>query len=233
MKCRNDTRLDFLTVVGSLRRLWLDSLSLPERACLTGIAFCLLLADQPTHLVSARGVDSCATLDDLTDDALAIDHEGDAVGIAEDGDKDAVLAGDGFWLVAEYGKRDPEGFGEGFVLFAAIDADAEHLCPRGFELGDISLIRLQLARSAGRPGLDVEGQDDILLATEITESDSMSNLVRQNEVGSNVANLRRGFQHGAKHQRRCGERGDLTCTTHQEKREGRLQRPPPRLYCDC
>ena len=51
----------------------------------------------------------------------------------------------------------------------AVHTDAENLCFRVGEFGDISLIRLDLLRSAAGEGQHVEGQHDVLLAFELAQ----------------------------------------------------------------
>jgi len=102
---------------------------------------------------------------------LLVDYERDAIRPPEDGDEDVVLARNRLLLVAEDRELDAEGFGESLVLLPAVHADPDHMRARLLEFGDISLIRLELARSATCEGLDVEGQHHALLATKVGEMD--------------------------------------------------------------
>ena len=145
----------------------------------------------------AAGVNGVAAFDDLADDSLLVDHEGDAVRPAENGDEDVIGFGDALVLVAQDGELDAEGFGEGFVLFPTVNTDADHLRARRFELGDISLIRLNLFRSAGRSGPDVERQHHTFLAAKIGEPDRRAALVRERKVGCDVARFESGLRHSA------------------------------------
>jgi len=54
-----------------------------------------------------------------------------------------------------------------FERGSAVHADAENLCFRVGEFGDISLIRLNLLRSATGEGQHIKGQHDVLLAFEL------------------------------------------------------------------
>ena len=137
----------------------------------------LLLVQAIAHLMRAAGVDGVATSDDLADHPLLVDNKRHALGPAQDGHEDAVSAGDGLVFVAEDGEGDAERLGELPVLLAAVHADAEHLRARRFEPGDISLIRLELARSAGRPGLEIECQHHGLLAAKIAQPDRVPILI--------------------------------------------------------
>ena len=135
------------------------------------------------------GVDGVAALDHLADDSPRIDHKGVAVGEAEEGNEDVVLAGNGFLFVAEDGEGDAEGGRKSFVLLATVHADADDLRPGRFEFGDISLIRLELARSAAGESPDVESENHSLLATKVGETNGRAVLVGQGEVGSNISGL--------------------------------------------
>ena len=146
----------------------------------------------------ATRVDGVAAFDDLPDDSLLVDHKRVAVREAEDGNKDIIGARDGLAFVAEDGELDAQGFRKSLVFLAAVHADANHLRAGRFELGDISLIRLQLARSATGEGFDVEGEDDAFLAAEIAQPDRVAILVGQGEVGCCVADFQCGLRHGAK-----------------------------------
>lgn len=137
----------------------------------------------------ASGIDGVTAFDDLADHALLVDHEGDAVRPAENGDEDVVGFGNALVFVAEDGELDAEGFCKSFVLGAAINADAEDLRAGRFELGDISLIRLQLARSAAGEGFDVEGQHEGFLPAKVGEPDCRAGLVGQRKVGRRIAHF--------------------------------------------
>ena len=78
------------------------------------------------------------------------------------------------------------------ILFAAVHADAEDLRASRFKFGDISLIRLELARSAAREGLDVEGQHHALLGAKVGKPDGCAVLVGQREIRSRVTCSRGG-----------------------------------------
>ena len=157
----------------------------------------LLLLQHAARLNGAAGVDGVATFDDLPEGSLLVDHEGDAVGEAGEGNQDVVLAGDGFQFITEDREGNAKGCGKGFVLLAAVHANAENLRAGRFELGDISLIRLELARSAAGERLDVEGQHHAFLAAKIGGPDRGSVLVGQGEIGSSVADLERALAHAA------------------------------------
>ena len=147
------------------------------------------MVEHAARLHRPVGVDGVAALDHLADDSLRIDHKGVAVGEAEEGHEDVVPARDGFILVAEDRKCYAEGGRKSFVLLATVHADADDLRPGRFEFGDISLIRLELTRSAARECLDVEGEDDGPLAAKVGETNGRAVLVGQGEVGSNIPGL--------------------------------------------
>ena len=82
-----------------------------------------------------------------------------------------------------------------FVSGIAVHANAEHLCVCCFEFGDISLIPLQFFRSTPGEGQDIESEDHILLAFEVTQFVSnrlavcVDDSARQIEVGRRIANF--------------------------------------------
>jgi hypothetical protein len=156
------------------------------------------LSEQVASFVSPARVDGLVAFDDLADHALLVDHKGDAVGEADERNEHVVPAGDNLLFITEDGERDAEGRGEGFVLLAAVYANANDLRAGLFELGDITLIRLEFARSAAGEGFDVEGQHHTFLATKIGELDGRAVLVRQGEIGGSVADLEGGLSHSPK-----------------------------------
>lgn len=119
------------------------------------------------------------------------------MGETNEGNEDAIQAGDGFLLVAEDGEGDTKRLGKGCVPLAAVDADADNLRAGLLELGDITLIRPELACSAAGKGLDIEGQHDAFLAAKIGELNGRALLIGQREIGGNVANLERALGHAA------------------------------------
>jgi len=145
--------------------------------------------EQAARLYGPAGIDGVAAFDHLADDSSRIDHKGVAIGEAEERKEDVVLAGSGLLFVTEDGEGDAEGGRKSFVLLATVHADADDLRSGRFESGDISLIRLELARSAARESLDVEGEDDGFLTTKVGETNGRAVLVGQGEVGSRVANF--------------------------------------------
>lgn len=135
---------------------------------------------------SAR-VNGLGTLNDLADYTLLVDHERCAVGQSDKWKKNSIGAGDGLIFVSENRKAQAERLGELSVPLAAAHADAQHLRARCFKLGDISLIRPELARSTGRPRHEVEGKRDTALAAKIAEADDIPVLIGKGKFRSRVA----------------------------------------------
>jgi hypothetical protein len=77
----------------------------------------------------------------------------------------------------------------------------------GFEFGDISLIRLELLRSTGSRGPQVESQNHALLPAKVSEPDGPVVLVREREIRGPVAN----FQIGARRERQQEKRSQKNC----------------------
>lgn len=146
----------------------------------------------------ATGVDCLAAFNDLSDYALLVDYKGNAVGPANNRDEDVVSAGNGFRFVAQDGEGEAEGLGERFVLLAAVDADAQRLGSCSLKLGDISLIRLELARSTGRPRPDIERQHHRALAAEIAEANDSPVLVGQGKIRRGVSGFECSLGHEAR-----------------------------------
>jgi len=128
---------------------------------------------------------------DMLDDILLIDDKRSAVGELLLLVQNAVLFRDRSLEVAEEGERETFLLGKGSVGGSTVDADAEHLGAILLELGDISLIRLELLGSTARKGQNVESQHNILLPLVIAELYLLAGLVGQAEVGGLVAYLQR------------------------------------------
>jgi hypothetical protein len=102
------------------------------------------------------GVDGILTHVDMLDDTLLVYNERSAVGELLLLVQNAVLFGNRSLEVAEEREHEAFLFGEGSVGGSTIDADSQHLGAILVELGDISLIRLELLGSAARKGQNVE-----------------------------------------------------------------------------
>jgi len=139
---------------------------------------------------SAR-VDGILAHVDMLDDTLLVDHKCGAVGELLLFVQNAVLFGDSSLEVTE--KREHEAFllCEGGISGSTIDTDSQHLGAILLELGDISLIRLELLGSAASKGQNVEGQHNIFLPPVIAQLYLLAGLVGQAEVGGLIAHLQR------------------------------------------
>ena len=135
----------------------------------------------------------------MANDALLVDHEGHAVREQAGEIQDAIGFGSGLFRVAQQRERRAQLLRELAIGFGRVDADSQDLRFSRVELGDISLIRLQLRGSTGSVGLDVKGQHHILLTLKVAEFHGPTALVRQGKVRRLGANLdRRGCGEGIK-----------------------------------
>ena len=137
----------------------------------------------------ARVLNGVTALFDVADDAVFIDHEGDAVGKEAGEAEDTVGLCDNLVSVAQQGKAGAGIVGKLAVSLLGIKADAQNLRAGGLEFGDIRLISLDLAGSTRSGGAGIESQDDGFLAVEVGKLDGFAVLIRQREVRSAVANL--------------------------------------------
>jgi hypothetical protein len=103
--------------------------------------------------------------------------------------QDAIF-GEGLAIhIAQERHGDADLFGEGGVGGGTVDADTEDDGVAGFELGLISLIGLKFFRSTTGEGQDVEGENDVFLAAEITQLDGFPLVAEKREIRGNVADL--------------------------------------------
>jgi hypothetical protein len=91
--------------------------------------------------------------------------------------------------VAQQWECHPYVFLKAVVSGVAINTNADDLRITLLEIGNISLICLQLFRSTAGEGQDVEGECDALLAPEIAELNRLSVRVGESEIGRHVADL--------------------------------------------
>ena len=139
--------------------------------------------------VRAAGVNGCGVFLDVLNHAFLVHDEGGAIGKPVLFIENTVLGGHGPFEIAEDGKGDADLFGEFPVGGLTVNADAQNLGIGFFEFGDISLIRLELLRSASREGQDVKRQDDVLLSPKVAQLDDPALLVGKSEFRSLVPNL--------------------------------------------
>jgi len=139
--------------------------------------------------VRAAGVNGRSVFVDVPDHTFLVHDEGGAIGKPVLFIENAVLGGDSPFEVAEDGKGHADLFGEFPVGGLTVDADAQNLGIRFLEFGDISLIRLELLRSASRKGQNIKRQDDTLLPPKVAQLDDPALLVGKREFRSLVPNL--------------------------------------------
>src|SRR5208337_3197163 len=92
---------------------------------------CLLLSRQSTGLNGARGINGVRPFVDVANDAVLIDHEGDAVGEEANEAEDSISLGHLLFRVAKQRKACPRFFGKLAVSVLAVETDPQHLRPRG------------------------------------------------------------------------------------------------------
>jgi hypothetical protein len=136
-----------------------------------------------------RGVERGGAFVDMPNVAVFVDHEGDTVGEEASEGENSVSLGHFLFGVAQERKTRARLLGKSAVSFLAVEADPQHLRARGFELGDISLIRLYFLRSTRRGGADIKRQHHCLLTLEIAELDEPAIFVRQGKLRGAIADL--------------------------------------------
>ena len=115
----------------------------------------------------AGGIDGRRILVNVLDHASLVHHERRAVGESVFLVEDPVLFGNCPLKIAQQWIGEPELLRELPVGGGTVYTDPENLSVVGFELGDISLIRLELLRSTPRESEDVKRQHNVLLAVKI------------------------------------------------------------------
>ena len=157
--------------------------------CLLPTVNCLLIRGQRTGMKGAGVLDGVRAFFNVTDDAVLVDHEGNAIGEQAGEAQDAVGFGDDFIGVAKQGKAGAGFFGKLAVPLLGIKTDSQNLRACGLEFGDIRLISLDLASSTRSGGARVKRQDHGFFAVEIRKLHELAVLVGQREIRSAVAHL--------------------------------------------
>ena len=158
-----------------------------------------LLVQGGAHGQGGVGIDGAIALFDKLDDALLVD---DNVGAQSPlvafvifrrvvGLEDAVGLEHLAVHVAEEWEGDADLLGEGSVGSGAIHADTEDFRIRSVDFtgGDSSLDRLKLLRSTTGEGQDVDGKEDVLLATEVAELHGFPAVAEKSEIRGGVTDL--------------------------------------------
>jgi hypothetical protein len=139
--------------------------------------------------VGTAGVDGRGVFLDMLDHAFLVHYEGGAIRKPAFFIENAIIGGDGPLEITEHGEGHADLLGKLPVGGLAVDADAQNLGIGLFEFGDISLIRLELFRSATRESQNIERQDNVLLALKIAQLDDPAFLVGKREFRSLVPDL--------------------------------------------
>ena len=137
----------------------------------------------------ARGINGVGTFVDVANDAVLVDHKGDAVGKEAGEAEDTVSLGHLLIGVTQQWETRGGFLGKSAVPLLAVETDPQHLRACRFKLGDITLIRLDLFRSTGGGSANIKGENHRLLAMEVGELYQLAVLIGQGEVRRTVANL--------------------------------------------
>lgn len=128
-----------------------------------------------TNCHSGRRIDGGRVEIDVLNHAVFVDHKRRATrkfhfvcsqGV---GLHDPVLLQNGAVHIAQQGKRNADLLCECCVGWRAVDADAENYRITCFDLGQIRLIGLEFLRSTTCKSENVEGEDDVLLASKTVQ----------------------------------------------------------------
>ena len=142
-----------------------------------------------TRLHDGCRIDGDVSFVDVLDDAFFIDQEGGAISKALLFVEDAVLFYHGSFEIAEEWKCDADVLSKTAVGGNTVDADSENLSVSSFELGDISLIRLQFLRSTTRKREHIKRQHHIFLSLEIAQFHFLTRSAWKCEVRRRITNL--------------------------------------------
>jgi len=129
-------------------------------------------------LARSSWVERLLILLDVPHDSLLIDNESGAVREPMFFIEDPVLLRDCALKITEQRESESILLREHLIGGRAVNADAQHLCARVLEFGDISLIRLELFRSASGKGQNIECEHHVLLAAEIAQCHLITVLIR-------------------------------------------------------
>ncbi len=140
-------------------------------------------------MICAGRVNRGLPLLNVADDALFVHHEGCASGKALLFAQNAVRFGNLSFEIAQQREGDLNVFSKSLVGGKTVNADTENLRLFGFELGNISLICLEFARSAAGESQHIKGEHDTLLAFEIAQLHGLAVLIYEGEVGSRIADF--------------------------------------------
>jgi hypothetical protein len=134
------------------------------------------------------GFHRLATAVDVTDDTRGVYYEGRAFGHAQETEH-PVLAGDFLSRITQQREGEAQFRRKSAVGFRLVDADTQYPGSRALKIGKTILVCLEFLRSAWRVGVNVECQDDTVLAAEITQPNQASQVVRQFKIRCRVSNV--------------------------------------------
>lgn len=138
------------------------------------------------------GVGGELSAEDVADDALAVDHVGDAAGEDAERARHAEGFAERTVSVARQKKRQAMPGGEAFVRFIRIAAHADD---RGARLDEFFVGVAKGARFLRADGgvvLGVEEEDDDVATVEISERDARAVVEGEGDVGGRVITRKRG-----------------------------------------
>ncbi|MGD0697496.1 MAG: hypothetical protein ABSB82_21965 [Terriglobia bacterium] len=126
---------------------------------------------------------------DVLNNSVFVDHERGAIGKPLFVIQDAIVFGDCSLKVTQQGECQAILLGENFVGRWTVYTHAKNLRTGFLEMGDISLIRLELLRSTSGKSEDVKRQHQILLPQIIAQLHGLPIGVEQREIRGLVAHL--------------------------------------------
>ena len=146
------------------------------------------------RIISASGVDGRSALLDIGDFSCFVDHEGGPVGYAGVFVQNTVSLTDlTFRKIAQDGERYVVLCGEFFLGGGVIGTDSKYFRIVCFELGNTSLVCLDLLGSATGEGGGEKGEDDGVLALEVGKLDLAAGGGVQGEVRRGITHLQVSF----------------------------------------
>jgi hypothetical protein len=148
-----------------------------------------LTLKRAARLISARRINRRSPLLNVPDNSFLVDDERRAAADKPFLIEDAVGFDRLSLDVAEQREGHSYIFLETFVSGVAVNTDADDLRISFLEVGDISLIRLQLLRSTAGKSQHVEGERDVLLSPKVAELDGLPVGIGEGEIGSHVPNF--------------------------------------------
>ena len=152
-----------------------------------------LVLEHVTRFHHGRRIDGHVSFVDMSNDAFFIDQERRAISKALLLVEDAIVFDDGAFEIAQQRERNCELFGKFTVGGNAVNTQSKNLSLIRFELGDISLIRLQFLRSTTGECEYINREYDVFLTFEIAQLVGLAVGGAESEIGRLVPDLQMCF----------------------------------------